>query len=692
MFIFLQKDAFLNKARGVGDDLSNSKSLARKNGSGGLGKYSAESSVRRPTRGIQIKEDTYAVLTIRRADGRAIPLTSSSAGGSDKAGVGRVDQYSDFILQQINDERMEKEQIVETFGDPYVFFFGERPRVASFSGMLMNTEDFNWRSQFWANYNESLRGTRLVQENARAYLCYDNLIIEGYPLRAAAQDTSDQPYLIPFQMSMLVTDVLDQSAIGKTAFPGSEFKRDYNALNRELNKRRSAFESTTAEVRFKNLDTTPGGFLSAMRKGISAINEATTWASYQMSLVTNTIAGRNVRVPVGVAGYLTSIGAPEFTWGSVDSSVPLSAWDAATGKYKNVSGSVQIRMPPAAQFGASWVTSAYSGVPQIYENYDEYPQLTRNLWDAQNREDYVGEVLTDLIPAGAAVSLEERRMARKLAMKKEINDAKLWESIHGGGGLLGTIADGVAFAKSAFGMLMTASSFIQDPKAGFYALTGYAPNKSGLLSAATGGLLGGNAGISNGYTPASNINSETRKKELAAAGIKVKSSSPSTLDYLGLSSPWRSFQTAKNNITKVIKGESLEVEPEEQEVGQAYKNTAYVATPTAVIAANSASSDPNQILYENVVNNKNLDPLAEILGTEGTRIIAEGSGSTDDASADSLSDLNAVSKTTAVTTKPTSAQSADALELAYGSEPSSDEDTSGIRGIDDVDTTISPVI
>ena len=195
--------------------------------------------VRRPYRGIEIKDDTYAVMKVLRSDGSAIPLvdsggermpqagadtkagsgTSSSSNSANRAPMATTFTYSNFIIQSIQDNRQEKSQILETFGDPFIFFFGERPRILNVSGLLMNTRDFNWRTEFWYNYENYLRGTKLVELNARIYLFWDDVLVEGYMLGAQAQDAADMPYHIPFSFSLFVTSHTYLGSIGDDAYP-----------------------------------------------------------------------------------------------------------------------------------------------------------------------------------------------------------------------------------------------------------------------------------------------------------------------------------------------------------------------------------------------------------------------------------------------------------------------------------------
>jgi hypothetical protein len=189
--------------------------------------------VRRPFRGIEIKEDTYAVMKVMQSNGNSIPLVDSGgdipasgmdpktylSGGRTRSSMTSTVNYSNFIIQQITDNRQEKSQILETFGDPFIFFFGERPRILQVSGLLMNTRDFNWRTEFWYNYERYLRGTKLVELNARIYLFWDDILVEGYMLGAQAQDDANLPYHIPFTFTLFVTNHTYLSSVGDDAYP-----------------------------------------------------------------------------------------------------------------------------------------------------------------------------------------------------------------------------------------------------------------------------------------------------------------------------------------------------------------------------------------------------------------------------------------------------------------------------------------
>lgn len=176
-------------------------------------------NVRRPLRGIQVKENTYATLRVKTASGDDIRLFDSSAQLEDVDNeIGKSRAYANFLIQSFQEQRAEKQQIIQTFGEDYVYFFGEQPRFLSISGVLINTKDFNWKSEFWTNYDEVLRGTKLVEQNARLYFYFDDVVVEGYMVSAATHGESQNPHLMPFQFQLFITNYAILSRVGAVVF------------------------------------------------------------------------------------------------------------------------------------------------------------------------------------------------------------------------------------------------------------------------------------------------------------------------------------------------------------------------------------------------------------------------------------------------------------------------------------------
>jgi hypothetical protein len=169
-------------------------------------------NVRRPLYGMlpkwagdgQAKFAYIAILVDSSSDGvggdlRPISLINSSAP------TGFANENHNFILQTVAEARQEKVQVIETFGDHFTFFYGQKPIVLRCSGMLFNTHDFNWKNEWLNNYNEFLRGTRCVENKARVFLGFDDVVAEGYMLNTSVVYDKDMPNVCPLSFQLLLT-------------------------------------------------------------------------------------------------------------------------------------------------------------------------------------------------------------------------------------------------------------------------------------------------------------------------------------------------------------------------------------------------------------------------------------------------------------------------------------------------------
>jgi hypothetical protein len=171
---------------------------------------------RRPLRGLEIKEDRVAAIKVVQSDGTEIPLVDAGSpygDGQTQAG------YTNFIIQSVTEARMEKHQIVETFGESYIFFFGEAPRFLDVQMVVINSHDFNWEAEWWENYERHFRGTRLVEMGARLYMFYDDNIVEGYMLNSQASKMSDQPLMVQMNFRLFLTGYRNITFVGNPQYP-----------------------------------------------------------------------------------------------------------------------------------------------------------------------------------------------------------------------------------------------------------------------------------------------------------------------------------------------------------------------------------------------------------------------------------------------------------------------------------------
>ena len=174
-------------------------------------------NLRRPEIGLEDRKDSPATLSVVSDDLLNIPLVSSSGRGS-----GQAYSYADFFVQSVSHPRRERYQIVHTFGEPYVTFFGEDVEIIQVSGLLLNSANFNWKSEFIHNYQNFLRGTKLVEKRARAYLTFDDVVVGGYILDLNVQQDSQFRNAIPMSFSMFVTYYAPISGLGTSGTEDQE--------------------------------------------------------------------------------------------------------------------------------------------------------------------------------------------------------------------------------------------------------------------------------------------------------------------------------------------------------------------------------------------------------------------------------------------------------------------------------------
>jgi len=182
-------------------------------------KTSVPKPIRRPLRGMQPKPDTYSYIRVVDSEGRPIPLVDAGGEGVDEQGRGTTDYFTNFLIQSVSLVRTEKQQIVETFGEDYIYMFGESPRVYNISALLVNSLDFNWFNEFWYNYENYLRGSKLVERGARAYIMNDDLLWECYILGVNATKSAGNKMAVPIQITLFVLNEALISTVGDPDFP-----------------------------------------------------------------------------------------------------------------------------------------------------------------------------------------------------------------------------------------------------------------------------------------------------------------------------------------------------------------------------------------------------------------------------------------------------------------------------------------
>lgn len=203
-----QQDDVIQRALGVADVLT----------------YTGSTRVSRPLNGFTAKPNCFAEARVIDSKGNVVKVLNQIGNRSsdlmDSDGVVRAEslsprevqngtqdtRWTDWFLSGVSESRSEKAQVVETFGDTYLYVFGQRPVFLTFSGLLLNTADYPWRAEFWDNWDKHFRATALLAKDARMYIQYDDILVEGYPLNAQSDLSANDNNQANFSFSFFVTN------------------------------------------------------------------------------------------------------------------------------------------------------------------------------------------------------------------------------------------------------------------------------------------------------------------------------------------------------------------------------------------------------------------------------------------------------------------------------------------------------
>ena len=161
------------------------------------------SNVRRPLHGMELYGDTYATITVRTSRGSALNVLADTS--TPEESVYGNSSTTNLIVQRIDESRQEKQQIIETFGEDFVYYYGQRPRMLQVNAILPDSLEFQYAQEFWTNYDRALRGTKLVMRDARVFLDIAGQIFEGYLSTAQTTRSADQPRIIQLNFTMYIT-------------------------------------------------------------------------------------------------------------------------------------------------------------------------------------------------------------------------------------------------------------------------------------------------------------------------------------------------------------------------------------------------------------------------------------------------------------------------------------------------------
>ena len=156
-----------------------------------------------------------------------------------------ITNYSRFFLQAVSEGQSEKYQVVETFSSFYTFFYGKRPPVYTFRGLLLNDENHQWLNDFMFFYENYFRGTKAAERGAEAVMTYSGRLVSGFVLDINIQQAAEIDKGVSFAMNMLVTshtpinfsadiNTLITSARAKLILEKEQIARRIASVNRQI--------------------------------------------------------------------------------------------------------------------------------------------------------------------------------------------------------------------------------------------------------------------------------------------------------------------------------------------------------------------------------------------------------------------------------------------------------------------------
>lgn len=168
--------------------------------------------VRRPTLGIVGYEDRFCRLevyakSLEGGEGDYIPMHNTSYAS------GQHPINTNFLINQVTLGAEEAVQVVRTFGDYYLSDVGENPRTLSVQGVLFESKNFPWLSEWRANYDHYLRARQCILRKAMAYLTIDDTMYAGYIISSGiSRNVTPAWELVPFNFTMILRKATDLRA------------------------------------------------------------------------------------------------------------------------------------------------------------------------------------------------------------------------------------------------------------------------------------------------------------------------------------------------------------------------------------------------------------------------------------------------------------------------------------------------
>jgi len=144
------------------------------------------------------RRQAYYSIEHRDKGAPLLTLKSVVAGGTDLT-------LSKFILVGDKPKASEKIQVNEMFGPTLTFILGPKFRPFSFTVILLNDVNNNWKNKLLSFWDRALRASQAVASGRQAILSYDGTQVIGQLIDLDATTDSQTQHFTVATMTMLVT-------------------------------------------------------------------------------------------------------------------------------------------------------------------------------------------------------------------------------------------------------------------------------------------------------------------------------------------------------------------------------------------------------------------------------------------------------------------------------------------------------
>lgn len=151
---------------------------------------------------------SYANTRGAVGDGYAARLSGEGSPVASMVSSDASSGYDSFLITSVSCSLNEKMQVTEVFGDnEVVYYFGRQPIMFNISGVIVDSRDNEWFTDWLSMYSAVMRGTQLAQRNQLLRLVLPNMILTGTISSTSWSQDSSNDVSIPFNFSFLAKRV-----------------------------------------------------------------------------------------------------------------------------------------------------------------------------------------------------------------------------------------------------------------------------------------------------------------------------------------------------------------------------------------------------------------------------------------------------------------------------------------------------